>query len=144
MAEDPAIGGQHSETPFRLTSVPANTRLTFRITPPASFEAMLLHSYSFGGLVPETFQVWVQQRMASFHTVVLSAYEIDQGVTVMQGITTKADGYISLMNLDLINPHPFRSVLWQVNIPKLQGLDILLQAIRNRFGMAEIIKGLVA
>ena len=101
---------------------------------------MLLHSYSFGGTVPETFQVWVSQRMASYHTVVLSEWEIQQGFSILQGITANARGWISLQNLDLINPHPFRAVLWQVNIPRVQGLTMLLEAIKRRYGLAEIIQ----
>lgn len=140
MAEDPSIGGQHSETPFRLTAVLPLTRLTFTITPPAGYEAMLLHTYTFGGTIPETFQVWVGQRMASYHTVILSEWEIRSGVTIMQGITASSPGQISLQNLDPINPHPFLAALWQVNIPRIQGLDILLAAIKRRYGLVEIIQ----
>ena len=140
IAEAPSIGGQHSEIPFRLAAVPANTRQNFSVSPPVNFDAMLIHHYTFGGTVPETFQIWVQQRMASYHTVILSEIEIRDGVTVLQAVTRANQTRVDVMNLDAINPHPFRAVIWTVNIPKMAGLDLLLMAIKKRFGVESIVE----
>ncbi len=139
MAADPAISGQHSETPVRVVAVAANLRLNFGLNPPAGFEAMLIHSFSFGGMVPETFQIWVSQQMASFHTMVLSTYVIALGIEVLQGVTAKSPGYFALQNLDLINAHDFRAVIWQVNIPKIEGLNLLMKALKQRFGIEALV-----
>lgn len=136
MAE--ALGGQQSATALRQT-VAADGRFTFALTPPAPYQAMAVHGFSFGGTVPETFEITLSQRMASPQTRILSQYEIQQGMAVLLGISTAALGSLGVRNLDAINPHPFQAIMWQVNLQKIEDLKIILAAIRKRFCFAEVV-----
>ena len=141
MAE--AVGGQHSAAPIREASIAANGRTSYSLSPVAPYRAILVHGLSFGGTVPETFQITLSQRMASAQTFILSEHEIRQGVAVLQGITTSSPGLLIVQNLDLINPHPFRAVVWQVNIVKEEELKVMLEAIRRRLCFSEIASALM-
>ncbi len=110
--------GQHSETYIQVPVVPPGVRFNFTITPGVPYEAMIIHRFSYGDILPGIFRVWAGQKGMTYHTGLLTPDIMSSGIDTWLIITNRDSLYFGLRNEDVVN-HYFEAYIWHLNILKI-------------------------
>lgn len=122
--------GQHSETYLQVPVLPPAVRINLTITPGVPYEAMIIHRFSWGDILPGTFRVWAAQKGMTYHTALITPDTIASGIPTWLIVTNRDPLYFGLRNEDVVN-HYFEATIWHINIMTLADLDKIKKAVER-------------